>query len=290
MLLAAIDFERSPRSSGSRCVAGVGVTILLFALVVLGGARSAEARRTGGDGARRGLRAALARARRSLVFAGVVVFGVTRHARRRASAPGYCDRPQRRGAGAPAAIENGGRSAVTTELAPITQRSPIVTPLVTTTLAPHQTLSPMPRRALGREALPRHRRVGVVEAVVAVGDEAAVGEHAVLADLDAARPRRPSRRGSGTCPRRSRIRPGAGAVSQTPGSSSTCSPSSSRPSRSISSTLPCTGQRQNARRRANSQWMRARFQGSELRSYQRHFCAHSLRSRSELHQWACRVP
>src|SRR3954449_12505991 len=46
-------------------------------------------------------------------------------------------------AGAPAAIERGGRSVVTTELAPITQRSPIVTPLVMTTLAPHQTLSPM---------------------------------------------------------------------------------------------------------------------------------------------------
>ena len=46
-------------------------------------------------------------------------------------------------AGAPAAIENGGRSRVTTELAPITHRSPMVTPLVTTTLAPHQTLSPI---------------------------------------------------------------------------------------------------------------------------------------------------
>ena len=45
-----------------------------------------------------------------------------------------------------------------------------------------------------------------------------------------------------------RIRPGAGAVSQTFGSSSTCAPSSRRPSRSISSTLPCTGQRQKARR------------------------------------------
>ncbi len=32
----------------------------------------------------------------------------------------------------------------------------------------------------------------------------------------------------------------------------TCSPSSRRPSSSISSTLPCTGQRQKARRRANS--------------------------------------
>ena len=46
-------------------------------------------------------------------------------------------------AGAPAAIENGGMSSVTTEFAPITQRSPIVTPLVTTTFAPHQTLSPI---------------------------------------------------------------------------------------------------------------------------------------------------
>ena len=40
--------------------------------------------------------------------------------------------------------------------------------------------------------------------------------------------------------------------SHTPGSSRTCSPSSSRPSRSISSTLPWIGQRQNARRRASS--------------------------------------
>jgi hypothetical protein len=46
-------------------------------------------------------------------------------------------------AGAPTAIENGGTSLVTTELAPITDRSPIVTPLVMTTLAPHQTLSPI---------------------------------------------------------------------------------------------------------------------------------------------------
>jgi hypothetical protein len=67
-----------------------------------------------------------------------------------------------------------------------------------------------------------------------------------------------------------------GAVSHTPGSSSACGPISSRPSRSASSTLPCTGQRTNASRRMNSKWIRARFQGSELRSYQRHFCAHSL--------------
>ncbi len=46
-------------------------------------------------------------------------------------------------AGAPAAIENGGTSSVTTEFAPITLRRPIVTPLVTTTCAPNQTLSPI---------------------------------------------------------------------------------------------------------------------------------------------------
>ena len=33
-------------------------------------------------------------------------------------------------------------SRLTTELAPITHRSPTVTPLVITTLAPHHTLSP----------------------------------------------------------------------------------------------------------------------------------------------------
>src|SRR4029450_8187548 len=45
-------------------------------------------------------------------------------------------------AGAPAAIDRGGRSVVTTLLGPITQRSPTVGPLGRTTLAPHQTLSP----------------------------------------------------------------------------------------------------------------------------------------------------
>ena len=45
-------------------------------------------------------------------------------------------------AGAPAAIEWAGRSWVTTELAPITQRSPIVTPLVTAVPQPSQQLEP----------------------------------------------------------------------------------------------------------------------------------------------------
>ena len=46
-------------------------------------------------------------------------------------------------AGAPAAIVPGGRSLLTTELAPITQRSPTVTPLVIAQLIPNQQLEPI---------------------------------------------------------------------------------------------------------------------------------------------------
>ena len=58
-------------------------------------------------------------------------------------------------AGAPAATENGSMSWVTTLFAPITQRSPIVTPLVTTTLAAEPAVVADPRRPLGLEPLPR---------------------------------------------------------------------------------------------------------------------------------------
>jgi hypothetical protein len=67
------------------------------------------------------------------------------------------------------------------------------------------------------------------------------------------------------------IRAWSGAVSHTWGSNSVPSPTSSRPSRSISRTLPWTGQRAKAPRAAISRWMASRFQGSALRSYQRHF-------------------
>ena len=87
-------------------------------------------------------------------------------------------------AGAPAAIENGGMSCVTTEFAPITQRSPIVTPLVMTTWAPHQTLSPIRVGPLLVNPCHGTGTLRVVEAVAGIGDEAAVGEHAVLTDLD----------------------------------------------------------------------------------------------------------
>src|SRR5438034_1651021 len=46
-------------------------------------------------------------------------------------------------AGAPAAIVRGGRSLVTTELAPTTQRSPTVTPVVTTQFTPNQQFEPI---------------------------------------------------------------------------------------------------------------------------------------------------
>ena len=95
-----------------------------------------------------------------------------------------------------------------------------------------------------------------------------------LADLDQLERRRPSRRGSGTSPRRSGSALRRARSARRRARATSARPISSRPSRSASSTLPCTGQRTNAWRRRNSQWIRARFHGSELRSYQRHFCAH----------------
>ena len=75
-------------------------------------------------------------------------------------------------------------SRVTTLFAPITQRSPIDTPLVTTTFAPHQTLSPTRVGPLLVKPCHGTGRSGSSKRCVAVGDEAAVGEHAVIADLD----------------------------------------------------------------------------------------------------------
>ena len=72
--------------------------------------------------------------------------------------------------------------AVTTELAPTTQRSPTLTPLVTTQLTPNQTLSPISTGPLRGESLPGDRHLGIVEAMLGVADEAAVGEHHVVAD------------------------------------------------------------------------------------------------------------
>ena len=87
-------------------------------------------------------------------------------------------------AGAPAAITPAGRSLVTTEFEPITVRSPISTPPVTTQLTPNQQLEPILTGPRPVEALPGDRDVRVVVAVVGVADEAVVGEHHVVADLD----------------------------------------------------------------------------------------------------------
>jgi len=71
--LAAIKVSELAQVVWVSLLAGVGV-ILLFALVVLGSARSAEARRAGRDGAATAYAGAALLA--FLVFGAVVVFGV----------------------------------------------------------------------------------------------------------------------------------------------------------------------------------------------------------------------
>ena len=179
-------------------------------------------------------------------------------------------------AGAPAAIENGGMSSVTTLLAPITQRSPTVTPLVITTFAPHQTLSPDARRALAGEPLPGDRLVRVVEAVVRVGHEAAVGEHAVIADLDEVLRRH----------HHGDVEEGPGADAD-PALVRDRQPHVRLEQRVLAHLEPAVAERlehvavdRPARECApagHSRWIAIRFHGSELRSYQRHF-RHQIRA------------
>ena len=83
-------------------------------------------------------------------------------------------------------------SLVTTELAPITQRSPIVTPLVTTQLTPNQQLEPIRTGPFETKPWRVTGVVGVVVAMLGVADEAAVGEHRVVADRHLALRRRSS--------------------------------------------------------------------------------------------------
>ena len=165
-------------------------------------------------------------------------------------------------------------SPVTTLFAPITQRSPMRTPLVTTTFAPSQQFAPI--RVGPFEVKPCH---GTGFTGSSKRWDASETKHPlanmqcspISTSLSAAIITPMFR----NVPAPIRTRARSGAVIHTFGSSSTPSPTSRRPSRKASSTFPCTGQRANAPRRINSQWIRARFQGIELRSYQRHFCAHS---------------
>ena len=129
---------------------------------------------------------------------------------------------------------------MTTELAPTTQRSPIVTPLVTTQLTPNQQLAPIRTGPFEVKPCQVTGLLGIVVAVVGVADEAVVGEHHVVADLD------PLLRGQHRVAVEEAaladldLRLGA-IVIQQPGSSSVPSPIRSRPASSASSTSPSTG-------------------------------------------------
>jgi hypothetical protein len=166
-------------------------------------------------------------------------------------------------------------SVVTTELAPITLRSPTLTPLVTTTLAPHQTLSAIrvgplvenPCQVIGASGSSKRWLASVTKQPLANMQWLPISTSSTAASITAMFRIVPS-------PIFTRADPGA--VIQTFGSNSVPAPISSLPSSSASSTLPCSGQRAKALRRIISTWILARFQGSELRSYQRHFCAHSF--------------
>ena len=191
MTVASIDWSQIFQLVWAATLAGVAVAVS-FATLILGATRAADHRRAD----RHRMAIGLLRRRRAR---GVRLRG-RRHLRDldhrvEVAGPAANSIALSTLAGAPAAIEPAGTSSVTTQLAPMTQRSPIVTPLVTTTLAPHQTLSPTRVGPLGREPLPGDGPGRVVEAVVAVGDEAAVGEHAVRRRSRPARRSRPSRRG-----------------------------------------------------------------------------------------------
>ena len=155
-------------------------------------------------------------------------------------------------AGAPAAIDPAGTSVVTTLFAPITQRSPIVTPLVTTTLAPHHTLSPMrvgpfdvkPCHVTGMPGSSKRWLPSVTKQPFASMQWLPISTSAEAAIIT------PMLR---NVPSPIRTRAGAGAVIHTLGSSSVPAPISRRPSRRASRTLPWIGQRANASRLASSQ-------------------------------------
>src|SRR6185437_1194373 len=139
-------------------------------------------------------------------------------------------------AGAPAAIENGSRSSVTTLLAPITQRSPTRTPLVTTTFAPSQQLSPMrvgpllsnPCQVIGFSGSSKRWLASLTKQPLASMQLSPISTSCSAATITPRLRKLPA-------PMRTRASPGA--VIQTPGSSSTPAPTSRRPWRSASSTL-----------------------------------------------------
>ena len=157
---------------------------------------------------------------------------------------------------------------MTTELAPITQRSPIVTPLVTTQLTPNQQLEPIPTGPL--EVKPC-RVIGVSGSSKrwAVADEAAVGEHRVIADLDPLERR--EHRVAVEEAAGADLDPGLGgqrsASSQDP--ANVPSPIRQPPIVEAPEPLPSTGWRMKKPPRAAWRAIRQRRSGRRLRSYQR---------------------
>src|SRR3954449_6953172 len=140
-------------------------------------------------------------------------------------------------AGDPAAIVCAGRSRVTTELAPMTQRSPIVTPVVTTTFAPNQQLSPIrvgpfvvnPCHGTGLSGSSKRCDASETKQPLANMQWSPISTNSCAATIT------PMLR---NVPAPILILPLSPVVNQTPGSSSVPSPTSSRPSRNDSRTLP----------------------------------------------------
>ena len=167
-----------------------------------------------------------------------------------------------------------------------------MTPLVITTLAPHQTLSPTfvgpllakPCHVMGRSGSSKRWFASVTKQPFANMQWSPISTSSAAATMTAMLT---------NVPDPIRMRPASEVVSQTFGSNNVCSPTSSRPSRNASNTFPWIGQRANALRRASSRWMANRFQGRELRSYHSHFChqrrAFSIGAAFQTERWADRV-
>ena len=149
---------------------------------------------------------------------------------------------------------------VTTELAPITQRSPIVTPLVTTQLTPNQQLEPIrtgplevkPWRVTGVSGSSKRCSASPMKQPLAniVWSPIRTSPWAAIIVLRLRKHSSPIS-----------IRASGASVSQQPGSSSVPSPIVRRPSSSASSTSPSTGWRMKKPPRAAWRAIRQRRRG-----------------------------
>src|SRR4051794_26907804 len=168
-----------------------------------------------------------------------------------------------------------GRSFRTTELAPITQRSPISTPLVTTQLAPNQQLEPIrtgpfevkPCHVIGLSGSSKRCAASPTEQPLANITWSPISIRSFAASIVLRLRKQPSP---------TSICASAAIVIQHPGSKSAPSPIRSRPSSSASSSSPSTGKRMKSPPRAAWRLSRRRRSGRRFRSYQRRLRHHSL--------------